>query len=389
MQITRITTAAELESLAGHWNRLAGGVPMRRHEWLATWWRHYGQPHELYTLCVRDSDSRLAGIAPWYLQRSASEGRALRFLGSGEVCSDYQSLLVEPGRESEVTSVLADWLVDHRNERRDAWDLLHLSGVAADDLATRALAERLAGHGCQIHQSAGPNCWRLALPGDWQTYLASLSKSHRKQVRRLEERCFGTGRAVLRTVERADDLPRGLKILTELHQRRRQALGESGCFASPAFAAFHAEAMQRLLAAESLRLHWLELDGQPVAAEYHLAGGGVVYGYQAGVDPQRLDDEPGRLAAIATLKLAIEQGYQAFDFLRGDEPYKAHWRAEPRPSIELRIVPRRASARLRHTVWLAREQVRRLVRGSAAVEASASPATRRNGAENERPAIGN
>src|SRR5207244_453594 len=80
-----------------------------------------------------------------------------------------------------------------------------------------------------------------------------------------------------------------------------------------------------------LRLHWLELDGRPVAAEYHIAGEDIVYAYQSGIEPEVLHEEPGHLAAIATLQLAIAQGYRAFDFLRGDEPYKAHWRAQPRP----------------------------------------------------------
>ena len=48
--------------------------------------------------------------------------------------------------------------------------------------------------------------------------------------------------------------------------------------------------MPRLLAAGLLRLHWLELDGQPVAAEYHLADGGVIYGYQSRRGAERLDE---------------------------------------------------------------------------------------------------
>ena len=37
---------------------------------------------------------------------------------------------------------------------------------------------------------------------------------------------------------------------------------------------------------------------------------------------------------------AIDRGCQAFDFLRGDEPYKAIFGAKPRPTIEFRVVPR-------------------------------------------------
>jgi hypothetical protein len=38
------------------------------------------------------------------------------------------------------------------------------------------------------------------------------------------------------------------------------------------------------------------------------------------------------------------------DFLRGDEPYKAHWRAEPRATYDYRVVPNRRLARLRGRV---------------------------------------
>jgi hypothetical protein len=45
--------------------------------------------------------------------------------------------------------------------------------------------------------------------------------------------------------------------------------------------------------------------------------------------------------------------------LRGDEAYKISWGARPRPTVETRIVARRAAARLRHAIWLTRTHVRR------------------------------
>ena len=363
MEVVRLATAAELEPLCDDWNRLAGGVPFRRSEWLLTWWRHYGQRGELYTLAVRDR-GRLVGLAPWFLERSRSRGRIVRWLGSGEVCSDYLSLLCSADDAPGVAAAVADWLPQAATRRGDdRWDLLEWEGVAADDAAVTALAGELAERDAKVNQTAGLNCWRLELPGDWPAYQAMLSKSHRKQVRRLEERVLAAGGAALHTVTAPGWLTRGRDILVDLHQRRRRALGEPGSFASPRFAAFHDEAMERMLAVGALRLHWLELDGMPAAAEYHLSGGGVIYGYQAGVDPARLEDEPGRLAAIATLRLAIEEGYRAFDFLRGDEPYKAHWRATPRAMTTWRIAAARPSARLRQAAWQAGRRVKGWVRG--------------------------
>jgi CelD/BcsL family acetyltransferase involved in cellulose biosynthesis len=188
----------------------------------------------------------------------------------------------------------------------------------------------------------------MPLAGNFDDYLAGLSKSHRKQVRQLCRRVLDSGRAVWRTASTSAQFEEAWAVFVDLHQRRRRSLGERGCFYSPRFSLFHYEVARKLLARGELRLHTLELDGRPLAAEYHLAGGGTVYGYQAGVDPTRLDDQPGRLAGIAVVRAAIADGYRAYDLLRGDEPYKAHWRAVPTPMEQWTIVNPRWSSRARY-----------------------------------------
>ena len=202
------------------------------------------------------------------------------------------------------------------------------------------------------------------MPKTWEEFLRLVSKGHRKKLRRAEHDWFQTGRAVLRTVENCQQLDPAMEVLIDLHQKRRQLLGEPGCFASPRFTAFHREVARRLLLAGQLQLHLLELDGRTVAAEYQLASQGVTYVYQAGIDPQRLADEPGHLITAATVKRAIEQGGRAVDFLRGDEPYKAHFRAQARPLLALRIVPNRTTSQLRNKLWLAGRRVKNLVIGT-------------------------
>ena len=167
-----------------------------------------------------------------------------------------------------------------------------------------------------------------------------------------------SGRAVLRTVEPTDPVSHGWQILARLHQLRLESLGRPGCFRSDTFSRFHRAATEAMHRAGCLRLHWLELDGQPVAAEYHLAGNDVLFAYQGGIDPDALDCEPGRLITYATLERAIVAGFRAFDFCRGDEPYKAHFRAAPRENVTRRMVCDRPSARLRHGIWIARENAR-------------------------------
>ena len=157
------------------------------------------------------------------------------------------------------------------------------------------------------------------------------------------------------------------EILIDLHQRRRQSLGEPGCFASPAWANFHREVALELLTAGTLRLSVLELDGRPVAAEYHLAGSDATYAYQGGIDPDCTADEPGQLSLILCIERAITERHRRFELLRGDEPYKPHWRATPTATCDIEVVSPRTLARWRHFSWNGLRRAGRLVRHFASL----------------------
>lgn len=383
MRIQLISDYDQLAALAPEWNRLAGDVPFRRWEWLGAWWRHYGPDRPpgtlagaadhnilspkggtraLFVPAVYDPTGELVGLAPWRLERSASRGSTVAFLGSGEVCSDYLSLFCAPGREAEVAAALADWLIAARagdvERRSPSWERLEFEGIVASDETMRMLLERLAQCGAVIDRRRAESCWRVTLPGSWEAYLAALSKSHRKQLRRFERRLFATGRARLHAATSEEELGRAFEILVDLHRRRRESLGDRGRFHDRRFIEFHRDVARQFFADGTLQLCWLELDGRPIASEYQIVGGQTVYAYQSGIDPAALGQEPGRLATLAALQAAIAAGHRSYDLLRGNEAYKAHWRARPTPCIDVRVLPGRGADWVRHGVWVARENVR-------------------------------
>lgn len=267
MAIRLLNTPELLAEHAGDWDRLAAGHPMRGHAWHAGWWRHYGAGGDLLALAVVE-DNRVIGLAPWRVEHSARRGAVVRWLGDGEVCTDHLSLLVQEGDADRVVTQLADYLVD----QHDDWDLLRLDDTDADDARVAALAAALADRGCQARSAEAGACWAITLPGDWEAFVARQSKSHRKQLRRSERRVLESDACRWRPVETPADLAEAWPTFVDLHQRRRQSLGEPGCFASERFAAFHAELAAALLERGQLRLSWVELDGRPAAAEYHFAG---------------------------------------------------------------------------------------------------------------------
>ncbi len=370
VSVTPLNVLSDDAQLRQSWNALAGGMPFRNWDWLQSWWRCYRQEatgasgrREPLVLAVMEN-GRLIGGAPWYRQQSATAGNVIRFLGDGEVCSDYQGVLAQVGRERDVAAALSAALVEPQSivaaspendslSKLAGWDLLEFNGIDARDLATHYLLNALTAADCRAHWRRGPTCWRIELPGTWEEYLARLSRSHRKQILRMQRRYLDSGRARLLRVNEVSELPAGLEILADLHQKRRASRGERGCFSLPRFARFFHDVSCQQQRAGQLELHWIELDGQPIAAEYHIVDGNIVYAYQSGIEPAALACEPGRMITIALLKRAITLGRSGYDLLRGDEQYKAHWRAQARPSHNVRVICRSGRARLRHSLWLA------------------------------------
>ncbi|HEX4130262.1 MAG TPA: GNAT family N-acetyltransferase [Pirellulales bacterium] len=359
LRITCARSFAELTEHATAWNRLAGEVPFRRWEWCESWWRHFARPADsLLIPLVWDAEDTLIGAAPFYVQTSLLSGRTIRLLGDGEVCSDYLSIIAVPGLERIVAQRIARWLCCH--VRRD-WDLVKLEGVAGDDPGCAWLAESMHRLGHLVVQRHLANAWRIALPRSWPDLVAKMSKPRRRKIKTLESRYFAAGKAKLHTVDDAGKLACGLEVLHRLHQRRRESKGDKGCFASDRFAAFHADVARQLLAAGALRLNWIELDGEPVAVDYGFNGGGVAYAYQSGFDPAAALHNPGWMQTIASLRQAINAGYEHFDFMRGDEPYKAGWQAQAVPLSEMRIVGGHLPAHLRHAAWTLLRKPRKLL----------------------------
>ncbi len=189
-----------MTALEAPWNALAGGMPLRSWDWLATWWNHYGAAErrradergsvadrQLYVMAVYDDTrengngchQKLLGVAPWYLDRTIVKGNVIRPLGSGEVCTDHLSLICRPEVRPRVANAIGEALT----ASCDDWDQLDLSAIDADDPSIGVLMTVLEDRDCLISRHAADACWLLDLPPSWDKYLASVSKSHRKQLR--------------------------------------------------------------------------------------------------------------------------------------------------------------------------------------------------------------
>jgi len=315
---------AGLLRLEEEWRQLASACPQatvfQTWEWNRVWWRHYGGRlrRRLRILCFRSAqDGRLVGLAPlcvswWY----GTVLRRLSFLGTGT--SDYLDVLAAPGWEDSV----APGLYAHLGMRR-GWDIADFQQLREGGV----LHNRLPGPQAKLawHDAAGEACPFLKLCPDWDAQRQQFGKKTRSNIGYYDRALQKVFHVEVGVVSRETELDPEMTRLFDLHQRRWNQRWMPGVFGSGRVRRFHRDAARALLGQNALRLYSLKLDGETQASLYCFAFGDRTCYYQGGFEPTLAKWSLGTVLTARVLQDAIAEGRTTFDFLRGDEPYKAKW----------------------------------------------------------------
>lgn len=263
------------------------------------------------------------GIAP---MEDVTRGRGFKRLALAG--GDYRDLISAPGRETDVAEAFLAWV-----KNRDC-DLVDMRNLRADSVAL-VCARTKAGASVAVAPHQGYPA--VPLPSVWDEYEALLSPSLRRQLRYHRNklaRDIGPARVVRAGKEHLDEC---LDVMFRLHQKRFEAKGEPGAFASTAVRQFHTQVAQGFCKEGWLRLYVLYAGAKEAAALYCFQKDGEVIYYLGGFDPEFAVYCPSKLLIAHAIKDAIESGARVFDFLKGEEDYKRAWRAESRQTYRLLI----------------------------------------------------
>jgi CelD/BcsL family acetyltransferase involved in cellulose biosynthesis len=353
LAIERLTSRDSVLLLGEEWETLrrASSVdsPFMTWAWISSWLETEGAGSDLEVHIGRDPDSgALVGVAPCYVAHGRRGGvpvRELGLLGSGVAAPDHLDFMTAdtaPGAAVELWSSL---------ERHRRWDLIGFDGVAAAGHLADLLLRR--------HSDAATQqpCPMLPLEGGWEAVETGMSSRLRNNLRRYGRKLDRDADVAVSLVADHDTLDDTFDALVAFHQVVRTAKGDAGVFASPDTEAFLRLAAHRMLDSGRLRMWRLDADGTPIAVILCFRTGDTVSFYTTGYDPEWGRYGPGRRIMAIAIRGAIDEGADTFDFLRGDEPYKAEWGTTTRFDL---VIERPTSARGR-AVWAARS-VARLIR---------------------------
>jgi CelD/BcsL family acetyltransferase involved in cellulose biosynthesis len=318
----------ELSALRPAWDELLSHYPLATTfstwEWLSSWWGAFGKNRQLLTLAFFDSGS-LVGLAPLSISTESTRWlslNVLRLMGDGSGDSDNLDLPVRPGFER----VFAESIVRYLRQRKRMWDVCLLNTLPPDSLVAGCLAEILSSPRWTFFAYSSKSS-AVSLPESWDLYVQTITSEDRKNLARYTRRLQTRYRTRIYRCEDSKELPSCLDALFRLHQGRWHSAGEPGSFSSAERREFYAQLSQHLLARGWLDLWVLELDGKIAAVQFAFRYGEKVFQLQEGYDHERASDRLGYVLRGEVLRQLISNKVRIYDFLGGEDPYKARWGA--------------------------------------------------------------
>jgi len=318
-----ITTKQAFQDLENEWQKLlelsATNQIFQTHAFLFSWWQEF-HPEKLCIITLRDAENRLVAVAPLFSEET-SEGVTMRLLGCINV-SDYLDSLVQKQLQDELYPILLESLAG-LTWRSLKWCSLPEESASRVWLKQFFVSERVV----ETQQDV---CPQIILPKTWEIYLSELNRKQRHEIRRktrrLQEREHRFEEIKNPTQQDIDDF-------IYLHKQSSQNKRD---FWDNVHLGFFRQLLPEIGKKDWLRLYFLRVENERAATMLIFDYNNQFLLYNSGfyLDKYR-ELSVGSLLVTYTIKQAIAQKRQIYDFLRGDESYKFRYTKTSKPIFDV------------------------------------------------------
>ncbi len=368
------------DSLEREWDVIAqcceSATVYQTFSWQRLWWKYFSVPSRqtLHILVVR-IDREICGIAPCFLERTNAFGstvfQRLRLIGSGDAFtrshglflddgpSDFLDFLALPGRETEVSREIVDYLA----RSQDEIDEIEFLNASPTSILRTYVIPMLEALGLPLHPSQADPCTDIEIPDSMPEYFGRLSGGIRRRFSQALRAYHQQDHYQVRCVGTDAELHTEFQNLSRLHQKRWNDLGFPGLFHDRRSAQFQRAVAERLLSRGKLWFRACYSGGDCIATRLAFEHKNRIYDYLSGIDTDKPSAKyrPGLALLLAIIEEASGRGIRSIDFLRGDEQYKLDFSPRMRYNWNYRVfmpVNRTSGQRVLHRLARAMEFVR-------------------------------
>jgi CelD/BcsL family acetyltransferase involved in cellulose biosynthesis len=346
-----VSDEAALRGLEDDWNSLSAKSRWPNAFMTYGWYKAWNDAKDAQSggvgnkphVVVLRQGNEVAGIVP-LVKRIASPLFRMRKLQFVSTHADYH----DPVLSNDTEGLIAAF-VEHLVGTAAQWDILDLRDLRDVDGSKAAMERAMRQAGLRYFiEPEEEGCPYLKIDGDLETIMKRLSGHARRTLRRRGERATAEGFRV-RIIENPHLEPGSLEKLVALDWKKH--LHKS----SPQFVGQFPEVFRSLIDALGPRgwlyVALLENESDSIAFQFGFRCGDKLWDYSKAYDRSFSRFAPGTLILPALLDYSCTKGFQEYDFLRGEEPYKMEWSDGCHQRYRLLIWNHRGLSRIRKFLY--------------------------------------
>lgn len=319
-RVVCINTTDDFKALKKDWNKLVSQSsnphPFILWEWMFTWWETYSQgtKNKLYILALYRADD-LVAVAPFYIQTKGLFIKRLSLIGEGEneedaAVTSYPDIIVNKNLRDQCVDMISKYI----NDAIDSSTVFNYASfnLVRENSVLQQVGQKLSSKFIK-QQKHSENQFVINLPESEDDYVASLSKSTKKQFRLKQSRLQKAGDLEISTENKLSD---GLTIVEKLHRARWAKVSDESAFDSSKFVQFHNALAERFQQQDVMTIRVMRHAGTPIAAAYNFNYQKSCYSYLSGFKSE--DDKrysPMFIFDMLEIKTFISQGFNRYDML--------------------------------------------------------------------------
>jgi CelD/BcsL family acetyltransferase involved in cellulose biosynthesis len=339
---TVVRTADGLRELTPGWERLyqesATRNPFLNAEWTQGYLETLGRQTDLFIVAVH-AEGRLVGLAPLCIERRAGF-RVLRFITEDR--SDYLGFLCTRDHETAGQE-----LIDTILDQGDEWDLALLKRLAPE---YSGLAGVQFPSTVRTRGTVGTTARYTAADVDWEQ-LHEIGPSWLKRTRKRLPRFLRDGWLLERFT--GTEAAARLDLVAQVEARSWKARENVMRLQPGAGQELLRRALETLGTRGEMQLWMASLDGRAAAYRIDFVLPDKVWIYQLGYDQEFHRASVGSFLGYVALEQAWRSGAREYDYLSGDEPYKAERTMASREIRDLAFYRRTVQGRAAFALLLA------------------------------------
>ena len=347
--VTVVTDPRQWLSLQGPWGELLDNTPdsnvMQTFDFLWQWWRHHGIWNDLYIVVIRRGEEIL-GVVPMMREYFSVFGRVVRKLLFLTAPMEMSRPKLIFGRNDDLC-----WpaFVQHLEDKRGDWDIIDID-------------EQLPGERTDFFRDAvRRNRWLIAdsetlcpyipLDGDWDRFLAGLSRKMRGNINRSRRRLEEEGAVSVRLVNSPPAVEAGIDTHCEIEAQSWKA-DKSLTIGSRRESYFYYQGLAREFAAGGqFEQRILECGEKPVASTFGIAYNGVFQSLKIAHDSAFDRFSPGTVLESYELEAMFGSDLVCYEFMGSFLTNKLRWTSAVHRTINIHVYRRQPRLMLFYFVY--------------------------------------